>query len=1580
MASNKQSITQTFSRMKNGLAELQRWFPAFIKNDGVGGLSIDPVLYRTNFSRITPAESGGYDDEASQAGIRVEAINDDGTDVSNNPTITISGSGTLNAKCTINHDDGSGSTIIRLIAPSGDLTGVGSYTRSHEGIGDTSSTTTTTAPFPVFMTIQELTEMLDTYRHIGDGDENKKSWLPHGLEGGGQHGHSSASALPSLAGGDPREPTSVAFPTTSPYRATVFMPMMLDNNQFDKRITGASNDVADYTYLLASFGGGYQDLDIDRYDPDPEGDDSATIRYKTVGYSGDHLLGKNTAQQAWKTKSSGTAHHDITHMNNDISFDGSASQFPKYRTRCALAMFLKDGTYTLKGGTLIPYIYDPDREIGGKTTSTVHAIWDGLDGEGDFDMTASGIEKQCSAQITPMFDFLQPPLTTSAQGGNFDFEVVNGSAKFNWADYITDVASVQASDSNLFTDGAGTNLDSIMTARPFLVRNNPASVPVRYVRRNNMILSIWLDFTNVSGIGSSTVPQFTVGSPIELWGLTGALGSEYDNGRVAGQKFGADEFAPYTEFTNPDTFATGNLNHNGWWVINGYDDNGGGFDGEFVVDDILGNGDMTEFYGARIDIQIQTNETASTGNVSAYAPTSGYVCQGLIGGAEKRRNFYGIVHWNKTGRYIAGFGMGEPELRLYGIKGAIDGTGAGYLGGASTPANNVQSHVGHRYFYPSRLVDSYVDEGDWDDDDELNFYITNDATAFRSLELQMANDLLYSNGVPVVQKGNGLLRIPAPQNRDYGASRLYSMTQTHITGTYVSTDTTDFITAGGDLWSSLPATWLSRGLHLPLWSYIDTANGRHAWDYIKPVGASGTWLYGRNRPFPALERTGTRLGYNGGVALDTTKYGLSEMGCSAMWLDWEMKAKIPFRTNQMVRITFDTNEEHYLYGRHAMLYEDFLGKARKGAGFYPLYDGVSTAPLMQGTVSPEQFTSAGLGAQAYGGGLIHAYEIPYFTAPRTVIWFGDATLLKDTVWFGEKEYPLENAGGNCGWGSMNNGYGTGTSFTYAEGYHTVRAVFNQAGMNLLFDGVSQGIDTESAKTVWGLTIENCNLALVNHNQSIAVSEDRFPHDQDGNRLVADNQSFTKTQSDLQIDEMILRSIPTSAMLPFKVHTMKQNFSNVARYTSLTVEADNIDTKKGMNVKATLMTPSTTTVENEGQAVISGFENVDLSFSGGIGSMDLTGLPASAIADGFVIRFDFFIPNNTQTEYHPIDWSKLPIIRSWTVEYDEKPTASLAVIGNTYNGDITGTINTRVGHIISLRGTGTTTDVDRTISEVKFDFGDGASTGWIKFADQTTQSTTYDIAHSYLASGTYTVKCYSRDDSDNESLESNNITIVVANAPPVAILRAVPSMVRAGQAITFDGSASYDINAGGTLTTYTFTFGDGSSSVSGSSSSVSHTYADGGEYQATLVVVDSDGATSQTASVVVKVLPATLVVPLVLNTKPRAFSRTRSATLTQTPVLDSIYPELTDMGQRTDEFTLEGSFLKHSANADIEFMEELHLSGALVEIVWEEVNFTGTPTGKTFVGRMISFDYQREGGRHGETPYTAVFVREAGLGV
>ena len=98
MASFKKSPTKIWSRVKNDLAELQPWWPVHIKNDSDLSISIDPVLYRSDFS--TGADTV---DEATTAGIRVEAIQDDGTDVTGTePTITISGSGTFNPRMTIN--------------------------------------------------------------------------------------------------------------------------------------------------------------------------------------------------------------------------------------------------------------------------------------------------------------------------------------------------------------------------------------------------------------------------------------------------------------------------------------------------------------------------------------------------------------------------------------------------------------------------------------------------------------------------------------------------------------------------------------------------------------------------------------------------------------------------------------------------------------------------------------------------------------------------------------------------------------------------------------------------------------------------------------------------------------------------------------------------------------------------------------------------------------------------------------------------------------------------------------------------------------------------------------------------------------------------------------------------------------------------------------------------------------------------------------------------------------------------------------------------------------------------------------
>lgn len=1507
--------------MQNDLAELQRWWPAYVKNDGIGGLSVDPVLFRTNFGPRTGQEDGGLNDESNTAGIRIEAISDDGTQPTPTaPTIVISGAGTLAAKATINHGAGT-KTVVRFIAPSAEMmAGLSSeLVRTRALMGKVTLATETTGPFPVMMTVQEFAEMIDTYRNVGQLDSDKKAWLPHGIVGAGISPTTggAVTANPPLDN-DPRESSNVNFSATSPYRATVFMPMLLDMNQLDRRIVGADNSIGTQFDPLANTGG-YKTGVIDgitRYDAQPDGVDAATIRYKTLGHSGDHLPAEIGAFQGSRGDSS-TQHYNTP----DISPDSSAAIGPKYRMRMALAMFLKNGTYAIAdGGVIIPYTYDPERVVGGKDTSTMLSLWDGLNGKGEpIDTTLNNQNRACSAQIWPLYDFVQGPIAPAAQSSNFDYSVVNGEH----AEWPKLAATFHAA-----AVATGDNDVPYSQPRFRLIRNNPINIKVEYASRVGNFLTIWCN----SALNSTTTPSlsFGQGMPFFLQGLGGLLGTGAGSAEkvwpaaIAGTSFSAAR------------------DHNGWWICNSY------LMQTYNRVDIVA-GSTGTFTGFQLIVRINSSDALSgAGNVAPYLTGSGFVCQGLQGGYEDDDSPYPIA-----------------ALRAADVWTGKKGAGIGFCAGVGTPATTTFSQSGHDAQSPGRQT-----SGPRANPDSITgVYSSGVKYAPRSLSIVSADDTRFALSPTIDASGGGVLRIPAGQGLEY-ARRYYSVSDTTTINPYLEKDDVKTLFANG---FSVSSRWFSKGIYSPIWSYIENAQGRHSWDNIKPLG----WTYGRNRPWPAHERTGTRLAYtpnlqsgatnaeNGWTSAavvgnrvlageETTKYGLSENACSPVWLDMEIRAFIPNRTNRMVRIEFDTGATHPVFGRHASLFDSLEPEA--GRGYIPLYD-------ESGAVQDRTTDSSSA-----------IIPTTTYTSNRSVVWFWGNANYFASGWDSTREWPFGQITANGGFGSLANGYGTGGGFAFDEGMNTIRTVFTESGMTLVANGANKGTDTNSIGPVWGMTIE-CGDA--------GGASDGTTVDANGTELRGDGPTFSKSQADLQIDTLAMRQIPSPAMLPFTVDTITQTVTGtISTYTSLTVEADNISTTKGMNITATLMTPSGVSPEAEGTAVIAGYSNVELSFAGGIGSMDLSGLPASVVASGFVIRWNFYIPSSADTSNHPINWNAIPIIRSWTLEYDIKPTADLSVIGNTYNGDISTPIVTKVGHIISFRGTGTTIDPDRLISQFKFDFGDGTSTAWIDAADKTLQSTSFDTAHSYLDTGTFSAVCYTKDDRGNESASSNVISVEVANVPPVAVLRAVPSLVRAGQPVTLDGSGSYDINPTGSVSAWLFTAGDGSGTVGSGASSIQHTYAAGGEYRATLYVTDnsSPAGVSQTASTIIKVLPATLVVPLVLNTKPRSFTRSRSALMTQTPVLDAIYPEVTDMGQRNDEFVLQGSFLKSTANADIAFMEELLLSGALVETVWEAVNFQGTPTGKTFVGRLLQFDYQREGGAHGETPYSATFVREAGLGV
>lgn len=1605
MAKITQNITKPFSRLKNGLVELQRWWPAYVKNDGVGGLTVDPVLYHTNFGPLTKADEGSLNSENNTPGVRVEAIKDDGTAASNDAetnttfTVTISGAGTFSPMCVVNQ--AGVETKFMLIAPSPDSVSKAesiygeTINVSDKGHGGGQTWLDSKGPYPVFMTVQEFAEMLDTYRHIGSNDGNKKAFLPHNLLGGGALGLGASTALPQIQN-DPRVTSSTNWPadgssasiTQSLIRATVFMPLMLDNNQFDKRITGASishSTPRDYGTTYPDFVG-YLTADgtgITRYDSDPQGSDSATIRYKELGYSGDHLEGK---VGGWSYfiygQTHGTGDTQKSGISNpDITADSGPSLAPKYRMRMALACFLKNGTYDITDGNIIPYVYDADRTIGGKNTMTLYQVWNGKDGKGE---TGNTPQHDCDAQIYPMFDFVQGPVSPAAQGLN-------------------------AHNSALAEARAWPNLERWDSSKTQTSKPNPKFQIVRPNPVRHRVFGI--QFTTSGEIRlyvqtNATQPsefQARDGMPIYLTGITGVLGTGTPNPtfRLDGyQDSDADSVT-----INSTTSNTG-FDVNGWWMTAGFR-SGYNEPTTSTYDEIFNDGDGATVSFQIINIKTLVNLRPSTQIMyrigSEISESTAYIRQGRIGGYIDNIGQYGINAMSTSFSRISG----NNNIRFAGV----GSHGMGFASDTNTAQSNNDTYPGRPTVRNAQYSDS---SGHFNND---NNFIA------RTIGPRKDGDDTFSMSPTVSSFGGGSLRVPPPVGWD--------LPQAYFSWPVTAAEPTGTNDPGGDTVTRLTRYWLNdttgsatvrntaegygtfskwshRGLSISMLSYMDSVTGRHAWDYIKPVSTSGTWLHGRNRPWPAHERNGTRLGYgpslletakvintdgksydgwqdydaNGGNRIEageeTTKMGVSEMGCSPVWLDMEMRAFVPVTENRMTLIEFDNGISYPVTGRHSMITGGPTNAGNYGFGFVPKSSNGNKQEFNAATAPASQLLGQNYNQTNQTPGI--DTRRPTFTLgrPSVYIW-GTSPYFSNADWSNSDAWPFGTH--KVGWGGLGSGTGYGTGFSLAEGTQTIRTVFNEGGMELFVNGSSKGIDTNSGQHIWGMTIKACDAMAatgsINYPTVVKNSNDEV--------ITNSSPNLAVSSKDLQIDYLTLRQIPSPAMLPFNVCTTTQSVTNAAKYRSLDIEAENISDSQGMKIKVSLFEPPAATgiPQAEPTTAITGFTDLDPAFIAGIGSIDLSNLPTSAITNGFVIKYHFYIPDSTQTSLHPINWSALPIIRNWKINYDLKPTASLSVIGNSFSGDLSSPIGTEVGHIISFRGTGTTTDEDRLISEVKFDFGDGSQTGWLSFADQTLQTTTYDIAHVYSKAGSFNAVAYSRDDNGNESVASSAISVVVAEVNPVALLRAIPSMVRAGQVVTFDASESYILSTdtARTIASYTFDFGDGSSPVSGSSPNADHTYATAGEYMATVTATDNDSPTntSVAAKVVVKILPATLVIPLNLNTKPTSFNRTRKANYSSTPVLDAVYPEMSDMGSRTDEFKMTGSFLKTTANADIDFMEEILISGALVEFEYEDTDYSGSAVNKKFVGRLTDFNYKREGGKHGETPWTATLLREAGLG-
>jgi len=133
------------------------------------------------------------------------------------------------------------------------------------------------------------------------------------------------------------------------------------------------------------------------------------------------------------------------------------------------------------------------------------------------------------------------------------------------------------------------------------------------------------------------------------------------------------------------------------------------------------------------------------------------------------------------------------------------------------------------------------------------------------------------------------------------------------------------------------------------------------------------------------------------------------------------------------------------------------------------------------------------------------------------------------------------------------------------------------------------------------------------------------------------------------------------------------------------------------------------------------------------------------------------------------------------------------------------------------------DLDGTIVEYSWDFGDGSTATGVK------------VSTAYPESGAYTVTLTVTD--DDGATDTIATIKVVRNKSPVAIFTESAETVYINETITFNATESYDPD--GVIVNYSWDFGDGNTATG---VTVSHAYADNGLYLVTLTVTDNDGAT------------------------------------------------------------------------------------------------------------------------------------------
>ncbi|WP_331953118.1 PKD domain-containing protein [Pengzhenrongella sp.] len=168
-----------------------------------------------------------------------------------------------------------------------------------------------------------------------------------------------------------------------------------------------------------------------------------------------------------------------------------------------------------------------------------------------------------------------------------------------------------------------------------------------------------------------------------------------------------------------------------------------------------------------------------------------------------------------------------------------------------------------------------------------------------------------------------------------------------------------------------------------------------------------------------------------------------------------------------------------------------------------------------------------------------------------------------------------------------------------------------------------------------------------------------------------------------------------------------------------------------------------------------------------------------------------------------------------------PTATFTAIG----GELTASVDASA-----------TSDPDGTVESYAWTFGDGAT------------GTGVTASHDYTTPGTKEVDLTVTDDKGGQTVTSQRVVVLRANARPTASFTVTPTDLSA----TADAAATTDPD--GTIASYAWTFGDG---ATGAGVSASHAYATAGTYPVTLTVTDNDGGITTIAHDVVVAAPNAL---------------------------------------------------------------------------------------------------------------------------